>query len=221
MIDDLLSHIAPHLCYGCHKMGTLLCDNCKYNIVSERVTACIACGEPAGVRGVCGGCRLPYSRAWCVGDRTDELRRLIDGYKFRYERAAYRSLAGLLLDCVDQLPESAIVVPIPTVSSHIRERGYDHMQLVAREFARHRRLAYKPLINRITTTTQRNASRSVRIAQANQAFRVSQPVNSSVPYVLIDDVITTGSTIAAAAKSLRSAGADTVWVAVIARQPLD
>jgi ComF family protein len=202
-------------------MGTLLCDNCKYNITSEYVVACIACGGPTGASGVCQSCKLPYSRAWCVGDRVDELRRLIDGYKFHYERSAYHPLTSLLLECVDQLPGNAIIIPVPTVASHIRQRGYDHMRLIAREFARQRGLTYKPLVQRVTATTQRGASRSVRITQAKQAFKVSQKLSKTTPYVLIDDVITTGSTIAYAAKSLQEAGADTVWVAVIARQPLD
>jgi len=221
MIDDLLAILAPHPCYGCGKIGTLLCDNCKYNIINEYANSCIACGKLAGNEGVCRSCSTPYVRGWCIGERTNELQMLIDGYKFQYERAAYRPLADLLLNCIDQLPGNTVVVPISTISSHIRQRGYDHTYLIAREFARRRGLKLQRPLLRLTKSTQRNANRATRIAQAKRAFCVSQKLSHAVPYLLIDDVITTGSTLTYATLAMKAAGAREVWVAAIARQPLD
>src|SRR5438445_12581192 len=82
MIDDILSIVAPLLCYGCGIEGTLLCDNCKYNISTEKFIQCIACGG-ASLAGVCRQCRVPYSRGWCVGERSGVLQRLIGNYKFQ------------------------------------------------------------------------------------------------------------------------------------------
>lgn len=217
MIDDILSHIAPHLCCGCGKLGTLLCDDCKYNIMESHFDACIACGGLAGARGICGDCRVPYSRGWCVGERTGELRKLIDRYKFEYARAAYRPLSDLLLEHIDQLPPATVVVPVPTIASHVRQRGYDHMYLIARRFARKRKLQIQPLVQRATTTKQRDADRLRRIAQAKQAFRVIRKLDQATPYLLIDDITTTGSTLMYAARAMREAGASEVWVATIAR----
>ena len=78
-----------------------------------------------------------------------------------------------------------------------------------------------PSLQRCTSTVQRGASRSERINQARLAFRGAENTNGDVPYLLVDDIVTTGATLYFAAKTLKSAGANTVWVATIARQPLD
>lgn len=221
MIDTLLSQVAPHLCCSCGRIGSLLCDNCKYNIIDEATDDCMVCGRSADERGICKDCRVPYDKAWYVGERSGALKGLIDAYKFEYARAAHLSLAELLSDRVDQLPSNTIVVPVPTVTSHIRERGYDHTLLIARCFAKKRKLSMERVLQRATSTRQRGASREDRITQAKMAFRVKQKIDPYVPHLIIDDIITTGSIVYFAAEALRKAGARNVWVAVIARQPLD
>ncbi len=220
MIDTALTIIAPHLCLGCGQIGTLLCDNCKYDIISEPYERCIVCGNLT-VSGICSSHRLPYQKAWCVGERRDILRQLIGAYKFRNMKAGSKVIATLLDQTVPELPPSTIVVPIPTAWSHIRERGYDHMRLIAREFARRRSLPSVSVIARQHNTMQRHANRAERIHQAGAAFKIDKPVDPDAHYLLIDDVITSGATLEQAAKVLRNAGARSVWVAVVARQPLN
>ena len=221
MFDALLSGIAPHLCCGCGKIGTLLCDNCKYNIVIDADKVCLGCGSVTIKSGVCQGCDVFYSRAWYVGERSGVLQRLIGNYKFQNMLAARVPLTSLLIETIDHLPENTIVVPIPTVSGHIRERGYDHILLIARQVAKKRHLRLQRCLLRVTSTKQRDATRRQRIAQAKAAFKVAGLVDCSVPHLLIDDVVTTGATVKYAAKALRDAGVRDIWVAVIARQPLD
>jgi len=221
MFDTLLSPIAPHLCCGCGKTGTLLCDYCKYDIAQSALIGCILCSNKYTNHTICTACHMVAQRGWCVAERTDALRRLIDVYKFENARSAYRTLAELLHEHIDQLPPTTVIVPIPTVTSHIRQRGYDHTALLAKAFAKRRQLAYKPLVRRITTTSQRNATKAQRLQQANAAFKVSKPLSSLTPYLLVDDIVTTGATLTSAAKALRAAGAQEVWVAAVARQPLD
>ena len=222
MIDDLLQIIAPHHCCGCDKTGTLLCDNCKYNIIDEPFTACLACGDSlAGISGICRSCRAPYTRAWCVGRRQEYLQRLIDTYKFTHAQAAYRPLTDLLDERLPVLPRNTVIVPIPTVASHVRQRGYDHMVLIARYLAKRRGLHAKHLLERATNTKQRDANARTRAAQAKSAFTCRQPLDSNTPYLIIDDVVTTGATVKYAAKTLRRAGARTVWVASMSYQALD
>ena len=182
---------------------------------------CIACHQPTATMWLCNTCKMPYERAYAVGERSGILQRLIGLYKFERARDAYVSLAKLLLDILPHLPEDTIIVPVPTVAGHIRERGYDHMLLIAQYIAKNRGLECCSVIERKTNTKQRQATARQRISQAKQAFVVNRVINKDAPYLLIDDVVTTGATVRYAAKALRDAGAKHIWVAVIARQVMD
>ncbi len=220
MIDKILSLIAPHHCCGCGEIGSLLCPNCKYDITSEPFELCIACGSLANRQtGVCRSCRVPYQKAWCVGERSDSLQRLIGDFKFQNARSAHIQLTDLLDDTLPQLPADTIIIPIPTVRSHIRERGYDHMLLIARRLAKRRGLSVQTSLQRATSTKQRGIGRRERIAQAKIAFRHDGPLNPNQTYLIIDDVVTTGATLKYAAITLQSAGAKNIWVASVSRQP--
>ncbi|MFZ2125106.1 MAG: hypothetical protein WA087_03970 [Candidatus Saccharimonadales bacterium] len=170
---------------------------------------------------LCLSCRAPYERAWVVGERSGVLQRLIGLYKFERARAGFVPL-GDLLDCaLPDFPAEVVVVPIPTVVSHIRERGYDHMLLIAKRFAKKRNLKIERLLYRKTDTKQRQASFGMRNLQAKAAFGVRGVLSPDKVYLIMDDVVTTGATIKYAAKALMGAGAKHVWVAAIARQTLE
>lgn len=220
MFDKLLSFIAPHYCCGCDKIDFLLCDNCKYNIISEQSPRCLGCEKPTANMWLCKDCRLPYQKAWAVGEREGVLQRLIGLYKFERAISGYRILGDLLLDVVPHLPENAVIVPIPTPESRIRERGYDHMLLISKYFAKKRKLECKQILKRAKSTKQRQATTKQRLIQAKNAFYVSKKIDKNKVYLLMDDVITTGATLKYAAKTLRRAGAKDIWVAVIAQQIL-
>ena len=221
MLDDLLRVLAPHHCSGCGQIGTLLCGNCKYHITSEPYARCIVCLRPSHGDNLCTKCRPGFELAWCVAERRDALTELIDGYKFDRRRAAYRPIADLLDASLPEFPDDLVVVPIPTVRQHVRQRGYDHARLIAKRFARLRHLRLRPLLSRASHHTQRGASRALRMKQAAEAFRVSGALDPSATYLLIDDVYTTGATRIYATRALKAAGARHVWIAIVARQTLD
>lgn len=221
MIDTVLSFVAPHPCCGCGRIGGLLCDNCKYNIVNERELLCAACKRPTGASGRCNSCRAPYDRIWYVGERRDGLQRLIGLYKFERARSAYRTLGDLILTQLPNLPSDTVVVPVPTLAAHVRERGYDHTLLIARYVAKKRGLRLDSVIGRRGGTTQRHTTAKQREQQAKTAFEAKGYLRPDVPYLLIDDVVTTGATIKYASEALKRIGAKDVWVAVVAYQTLD
>jgi len=163
---------------------------------------------------------MPYEKVWVVSERDGPLQRLIGLYKFERARSAHKQLGDLLLDILPELPTSTVVVPVPTTPSRTRERGYDHMLLIAKYVARARGLKCQQLVCRQTNTKQRQSTAKKRDLQAKTAFAVRDKVDGDVPYLLVDDVITTGATIKYAAKALVDAGAKHVWVAVVARQAL-
>jgi ComF family protein len=220
MIERLLSVVAPHLCSHCGHIGVPFCENCKKNIIAQEFSVCVLCGR-ANPEGICTHHKADFNQAWVVGFRDGALQRLIGNFKFRNMKAASVELADLMHRRLPTLPADAVLVPIPTTPAHIRERGYDHMLLIARQLARLRRVPVMQVLVRGNTLTQHRANRRQRIKQVKTAFSVRGPLSPDLTYIILDDVVTTGSTIVQAATLLRGAGATKVWVAVTSRQPLD
>ncbi|MFZ1410184.1 MAG: phosphoribosyltransferase family protein [Micropruina sp.] len=220
MAFTLTDLLAPHYCCSCGELGAILCEYCKYDIVKDPFSICVQCRVPVlGDNHLCSSCSTPYTRAWCIGERDDALKKLIDSYKFERAQSAQRTLIELLDHSIPQLPENLLVVPIPTVTPHVRVRGYGHVELVASGFAKKRGLAYFPALKRRTMSVQRGANKAQRIAQAKAAYRADS-VDGQV-CLLIDDVYTTGATLEYASRELLAAGASEVWIAVLSRQPLE
>ena len=222
MIDKLLTFVAPHHCCGCGEVGHPLCVSCINNIIDEPFTQCVACLRPS-VRssGLCHKCRLPYSRAFVGGSHTGTLDMAIDSYKFMMVREMSKSLTAVVDAFLPELPQNAVLVPVPTIATHVRERGFDHTKMLVRDIAAIRKYSYATsLLCRRTQTVQRGASARERNWQAEKAFRVRGKVDDAKIYVLVDDVMTTGATLRYGAETLRQAGAKEVWILVLARQIL-
>ncbi len=221
MLDRLLDTIAPHICCSCGVENGLLCQYCQYDIVSERFECCVVCLKPTANSSLCSSCHktVRYDDGWVVGWRRDSLRQLIDLYKFERAVAASDILAVLLHHTLPQFPTETIVTYIPTISSHRRQRGYDHMKCVAEKFAQRRRLQSSDLLDRRTSLPQRGSTKKDRLTRQSGAFEVRSEVGS--PVLILDDIYTTGGTITAGVQALRSVSSQPIFVGIIARQPID
>lgn len=221
IVERGLQVLAPHYCFSCGKVGSILCDYCKYDIVSEPFLGCIVCGLPSR-DGICSKHDSSVERSYVVSERGGPLEAIINSLKFHNLKAAALSLAELLNERLPLLPKDTVIVPIPTVSSHIRQRGYDQVELIARHLAQLRSLPLKHMLVRVGKETQHTLDRRHREIAAEKAFVFNSSIKGvkNVPILLIDDIITTGSTVSQAASQLTSYGS-TVWVAAVAYQPLD
>lgn len=219
MIDSLLSHIAPHYCCSCGEIGAILCDCCKIDILEEGFEGCLLCGVPCGTVGLCYACNviLPCEQAWCVGERTGGLKALIDQYKFSSSREAARQLASLLYDTLPRVLPDVVLVSIPTARRTERIRSFDHMGLIARELARTRHLTVaRPLVCK-TSQMLHLLSKKERENLSPELF-VRSTEGAPKQVLLIDDIVTTGTTLKSAVKLLKAAGVEQIYVAVVARQ---
>lgn len=220
MIQQVLQMVAPHPCSGCAKLGTVLCNDCKYDIIHEPFVGCFVCGLPEN-DGICAQHRSPVQKAFIISTRTDALEDAINRLKFHNTKAAARSLAELLDWFLPVIPRDVQIVPIPTVRSHIRKRGYDQVDLIARHLSIFRGNSIARLLKRHGDATQHTADRETRLLQAASAYTLKESSHRTGQILLlIDDITTTGSTLQAAAHVLAATGA-TIWVAVLAYQPLD
>ncbi|MFO0781973.1 MAG: phosphoribosyltransferase family protein [Candidatus Saccharimonadales bacterium] len=131
---------------------------------------------------------------------------LVGRLKFYGAQSAAKEIAKLL--STHALPEGCIVVPVPTATSRARQRGYDQAKRIARDFARHNNLPYLDCLARIGQSHQVGARRSQRIKQLRNAYRVKSGMRvKGIEIILIDDVLTTGATLEAAAACLKASGA--------------
>lgn len=156
-----------------------------------------------------------------VGAREDEIEKLINDFKFNRSYRIHSVLGKLLHLSLPTMPKNSVVVPIATIAKHVRIRGYDHADLLAGSFASQRRLKKAHLLRRKTNTVQLGATAKVRRQQAECAYECRFSLSPDTPYLLVDDIATTGATLIAAARCLQQAGARVIMAAVVARQPLE
>ena len=145
----------------------------------------------------------------------------IKGMKIVAIREVATVLGDMLAETLPSLPVETIIVPVPTSRSHVRQRGFDHTRILATTVAKRLHIPVGFVLQRVGQSTQRGATAVRRRRQAKEAFRVDEKLDPDKIYLLIDDVVTTGSTVIEASKRLREAGASEVWVAVLARETLD
>lgn len=227
MIDSMLSLVAPHICVGCGAASGMLCECCFFDIISNKWCKCIACNQQMTTTvfvkngNMCHECNknLPFDKVFIVGARSGSLQKLVGDYKYFSHYEGAKQIASLLNQILpEDLPSDLVIVPLTTIPKHVRQRGFDHMKLAAKNLAKIRKLRVCSILRRTNNLSQHVASGSQRRENAKSAFYISQ--SAAVPKIilLIDDIYTTGATTQAAAKLLKERGANQIWLAVAARQ---
>ena len=216
-IPSFLDLLAPHSCRGCKYIGNILCDCCKKNILKHHQNICPVC-KAKNPTGICPNCpNLPPT--FIVGNRNDLIGDLVHDYKYYSLRSLAHPLAGVLDQILPKIDGQVVIVPLPTINKHIRERGFDHTLLLAKRLsALHQNFHVENLLARSQNTIQVGSSRAERVAQTNQAYSLkkTQHLNPDITYILLDDVWTTGASMQSATKKLRRAGANKIVLALLA-----
>lgn len=160
---------------------------------------------------------MPFCKQYCLGKRKGALKELVNIYKYHSLRAAGDVLARLIVDNIG-FNEDAVLVPLPTIRRHIRERGFAHIESLAVRLSKlSPRLSSARVLRRVNSSVQVGASAEMRAKQAQEAYAVKPGFDPEKRYILLDDVWTTGSSMLAAAQKLRSEGAQNVDILVIAK----
>ena len=193
--------ICPHYCSVCGKYGQILCECCKKDLLDAAEMTCLRCGLPIIER--CPSCSLPFDKQWLLGYWGDAWKGLVSEYKYSAVRAYAAEFAELLAERLPVTTDPIVIVPLPTIRKHIRERGMDHVYLIAKKLAKIRCWKVEKILVRKNNTVQVGRGRSERQKQAKNAYKIGGVVDDSVRYLLLDDVWTTGSSICAAAELLR------------------
>ena len=218
LFDKLLSLLAPHECLGCGAQGDLICNDCatKLPTITER---CYRCRRLSSNNLTCSKCRK-QSKLTCVKVSTiysGLAKDLVWKLKFSGAQAAAKSMANIMSQQIES-SRNMIIVPVPTATSRVRQRGYDQAVLLAKELAKQTGLKYVSCLSRTNQAHQVGAGRSQRIKQLSDAFRATKlELIADAQILIIDDVITTGATLESAALILKKAGAKRVDALVFAQ----
>jgi len=210
-IKNTLSFLLPENCLSCGKDGISLCEECA---------AALPRGfSPDGKTAVA----LEY------GDRR--VKRSLWLFKYRNRRGLAKTFAGILRDTLaEELSElrqmknftAPLLVPMPISARRLRERGYNQAELIAEElsvlFGGELPLLTDVLIKTKHTESQvETKSRKKRLENLRGSFGVSDKAAvRGRNVVLLDDIVTTGATLAEASRALKEAGVKKIFCVALA-----
>ncbi len=219
IIEQFFSLLAPDECQVCEREGSLLCEDCAAETLIRLPERCYRCYKQSELSKTCQNCRkysvLKYVWVGCEYNRS--AKKLIYSLKFNFAKSAAKVIAREIAIALPALPEDTVIVHIPAATSHVRKRGFDQSALVARELSLRLNLPHIHALARMGQQRQVGSKRAERLEQMKNAFR---PVSGAIKHMnvlLVDDVLTTGSTLESAALTLKKASAKTIAAAVFAQ----
>lgn len=234
-LKKLIAWLLPHTCLLCNQkvveIGGQLCSDCHADLPWQLIT-CRVCAYPLAAsdligadNAVCGQCLSeppPFSFSHSALQYQAPVDHWVVALKFRQQLVYAQLLADLFLQTLSKQGRNEgkpeLIIPMPLHAQRLRERGYNQALEIAKPLAKKLRIPLAPhACQRIVATApQASMSASERKENVKQAFRVSPDLKAK-HVVIVDDVVTTGSTVAELSRALRQAGVERVEVWCCAR----
>jgi competence protein ComFC len=232
-LDAIASLLYPPVCTICAAGvvgGEYLCEECEAKTTRIVPPFCAACSEPfpGAITGefTCANCahrELHFNAAVAVYRSRGIVRRVIHDFKYGHQIHLRHVVARWLCQALDDVRlvgrHFDVVVPVPLHPARERERGFNQASLLAEVLSARISIQSKPVLERVRyTKTQTAFDRAERMENLHNAFRLRKNMNvRDCRVLLIDDVLTTGSTLSECARVLKDAGAVSVHAATAAR----
>lgn len=229
-VTGLFKLFFPPACALCRKTlpagwEEVWCPSCLAAVPGLPDAHCRLCLQPfageSAFSHLCGRCQrtLPaFSSVYTAGLYDGSLKSAVQQFKFQQRVSLDRSLAILLNRALPESFDCDLIIPVPLHPATWSERCYNQAQLLAVELGRIRKL---PVAKRLLSKTrqtlpQHNLSARQREQNLRGAFSVTRTIEHR-QVLLVDDVMTTGATVAACSQVLLDGGADKVAVVTVAR----
>lgn len=194
-----------------------ICARCKSALPHNNGAICPFCGRKTGEAGACLECKakpLGVSKARSAFTHEGDAVRLVLSFK-RGKRYLYAALGELLLPVLlAEFAESKLLVGVPMTKKALKKRGYNQSYLLAEELARLSGKEYKEVAEkRRETEAQKTLGRAEREENLKGCFRiVDRRAVAGKSVLIVDDIMTTGSTASELAAVLKRAGATEVML---------
>lgn len=217
IVNNAVNLVYPMHCAGCG--GALEATN--------ELGACASC-----VKGIRANPK-PYYRAtdFCFDKAhsaclyEEPLKGLIHAFKYKNGRRLAQLFSNLMIDFIDNNPEILdnidMITSVPLQNNRLRERGFNQSKILAEKISKEFDISYMDILFKIKSTRPQNElARSERLTNLERAFSVSDNARPDVEgrgILLIDDVMTTGATLAECAKVLKKSGAEKIDCLTLAR----
>ena len=227
----LMDFVAPLRCHGCETRVAQgpLCPSCSaalpWNLVSCRCCALPLTGTPLPSCATCTACLAqvpPQDSSWTAFVYRPPVSQQIVGLKFHGRLAPAHVLGALMAERLARRPQPLpeLLIPVPLHADRLRRRGYNQAHELAREIGRRLSIPLSPEAARRVRGTgeQTRLDAAARRRNVRGAFEVS-PLVRGRHIALLDDVITTGATVAELAAAARRAGAARIEAWAAARVP--
>ena len=230
LLTTLAEALFPTRCVVCRRKRSLLCSECIGKLPVLDKEFCLVCDRPAIGGFTHPGCATRYTPERVLSGfwYRSPVPRIVQALKFKgiYPLAAI--LADLLVEELGErgvsFGEEVLIVPIPLSFWRKGARGYNQAELLAQGLGERLRLevdsSVLQKVKDVESLAQRNTPREERLRRVKGVFAIKKGEEAAVEgkdILLVDDVWTTGSTLKEAARTLKDAGAKTVWGLTLAR----
>jgi ComF family protein len=235
MLRSLVHRLLPLRCVVCElqpgALATSICKQCEADFFSaetarcERCAICVPDGKTSSPR-ICGRClaNVPqFDATTTLADYVSPVDGMVIALKFTARLDLAQFFGRLLASRVSAIPPptaAAVVIPVPLAFERARQRGFNQSHHIARAFAvaSDRRLVVDRLLRIRHTPPQQSLALKERRRNVRGAFAVEGSLSGQHVFV-VDDVMTTGSTLDEVARVLKQAGAAHVHNLIVARTP--
>src|SRR3989344_4025293 len=226
MKTHLLDLLFPIECIGCGSDNQWLCDACVKKIELNNDFFCPFCGHFSFQGHTCFTCarNMKLGGAWVLGKYNSIMRACITAMKYSYIEQIGAILGLRMSSFFERFGHTNdfdIIMPVPLHSRRLLYRGFNQSLALAQKISEHFSIPLddETLIRKKFTKPQVHYNRDKRLANIKDAFRVEDGDKIlGKKILLIDDVMTTGSTLEGCASALIGAGAKSVWGFVLAKR---
>jgi len=220
----IIDLIYPPFCCYCGKIGYEICPECYTKIeITSNHKICLICGGIIETGINCSNCKklhpsFEQARSW--GIYVGVLKQIVQKIKYKRGFGIIEYITKPLIHFIKNWNISVdMIVPIPLAKKREIARGYNQSFLIAKPISEYFNIPLNEhaLIRSRDTKSQVGLNYEERKINMKNAFRAEKSICNDKSILLIDDIITTGSTLNESAKALKLAGAKKVVCFTIAR----